>query len=268
MSDDSQPSNAKGSHNPREDLGPVMSSRPLRVGLFVTCLGDQFFPQVCEHSATLLRRLGVEVSFNAAQTCCGQPAFNTGYREEARAVAARNLELFDDVDYVVAPSGSCTAMVRVFYRELFAADPPRLAKAKQLADRFYEFSEFLVKVLKVEDVGAGFPHRVTYHDACHLLRELAVENEPRRLIRAVRGIELVEMQDFKLCCGFGGTFAVKFPEVSVAMAADKARAAMEAGAEYLVANDSGCLMHVAGYVHRQGLPLKTMHLAELLTKRE
>jgi L-lactate dehydrogenase complex protein LldE len=240
----------------------------MRVGLFITCLGDQFFPQVGEQTAKLLRRVGATVSFNSAQTCCGQPAFNTGYGEEARAVAARNLELFDDVDYVVAPSGSCTSMVRVFYQELFADDPPRLAKAEQLGKKFYELSEFLVNVAHVEDVGASFPHRVTYHDACHLLRELGVEDEPRRLLRAVRGIELVEMQDFKLCCGFGGTFSVKFPEVSVAMAADKARAALEAGAEYLVANDSGCLMHLAGTIHRERLPLKTLHLAELLTQQE
>jgi L-lactate dehydrogenase complex protein LldE len=245
-----------------------MTGRQVRVGLFVTCLGDEFFPEVGEQVVKILRRLGVEIAFNAAQTCCGQPAFNTGYREEARDVAARNLELFEDVDYVVAPSGSCTSMVRVFYKELFSEDPARLEKAKRLQAKFYEFSELLVNVLKVEDVGASFPHRVTYHDACHLLRELGVENEPRRLIRAVRGIEVVEMQDFKLCCGFGGTFSVKFPEVSVAMAADKVRAAMEAGAEYLVANDSGCLMHLAGYIHRQGLPLKTLHLAELLAKQE
>lgn len=240
----------------------------MRVGLFITCLADQFFPEVGEQTVNLLRRLGVTVSFNPAQTCCGQPAFNTGYRQEARAVGARLLKMFEDVDYVVAPSGSCTSMVRVFYRELFADDPERLAQAKQLGQKFYELSEFLVRVLQVEDVGASFPHRVSYHDACHLLRELGVEEEPRRLLRAVRGIELVEMQDYKLCCGFGGTFSVKFPEVSVAMAADKAQAALQAGAEYLVANDSGCLMHLMGVIHREQLPLRTIHLAELLTRQE
>ncbi len=159
-------------------------------------------------------------------------------------------------------------MIRVFYPELFERDPVRLRKAEELRERFFEFSEFLVKVLKVEDVGASFPHRVTYHDSCHLLRELRIEDEPRKLIRAVRGAELVEMRDYQLCCGFGGTFSVKFPEVSVAMGEDKVRAAAQVGAEYLVANDSGCLMHLAGVIHRQGLPLKTMHLAELLAKRE
>ncbi len=251
--------------------GPIkheaMANSRKRVALFTTCLGDQFFPRTVECAVEVLERLGAEVEFNPAQTCCGQPAFNTGYREEARAVAARNLDLFQDAEYVVAPSGSCTSMVRVFYQELFAGDPKLQERARQLASKFFEFSEFLVKVLGADDVGAAFPHRVAYHDACHLLRELGIESEPRKLIRAVRGLQLVEMQDNRLCCGFGGTFSVKFPEVSVAMAEDKVRAATEAGAEYLVANDSGCLMHLAGYIHRQGLPLKTMHLAELLAKK-
>ncbi len=238
-----------------------------RVSLFITCLGDQLYPQVGECAVKVLRRLGVEVTFNPAQTCCGQPAFNTGYRQEARDVARRVLDMFDDAEYVVAPSGSCTSMVRVFYAELFADDPQKLAKAQRLRERFYEFSEFLVKVLKVEDVGASFPRRVTYHDSCHLLRELGIADEPRKLLRAVHGIELVEMQDYRLCCGFGGTFSVKFPEVSVAMGEDKVRAASQAGAEYLVANDSGCLMHLAGLIHRQGLAIKTMHLAELLAQQ-
>ncbi len=245
-----------------------MGTQSPRVALFVTCLVDQFFPQVGECTVEVLRRQGVEVTFNPAQTCCGQPAFNTGYGSEARAVAARVLDLFDDADYVVAPSGSCSSMVRVFYPELFEHDPARLKKADKLRTRFFEFSEFLVKVLRVEDVGAGFPHRVTYHDSCHLLRELHIEDEPRRLLGAVRGIELVDMQDYRLCCGFGGTFSVKFPEVSVAMGQDKVQAATEAGAEYLVANDAGCLMHLAGVIHRQGLRLKAIHLAELLARQE
>ena len=245
-----------------------MAAHRFRVALFITCLGDQFFPEVGECAVKVLRRQGMEVTFNPVQTCCGQPAFNTGYREEARAVAARVLDMFDDAEYVVAPSGSCSTMVRVFYPELFEHDPARLRKAGKLRERFFEFSEFLVKVLKVEDVGASFPHRVTYHDSCHLLRELRIEDEPRKLIRAVRGAEFVEMQDYKLCCGFGGTFSVKFPEVSVAMGVDKVRAAAQVGAEYVVANDSGCLMHLAGVIHRQGLLLKTLHLAELLAKQE
>jgi L-lactate dehydrogenase complex protein LldE len=239
-----------------------------RVALFVTCLVDQFAPHVGECVVKVLERLGVEVTFSAEQTCCGQPAFNTGYRPEARAVAARMLDVFEGAEYVVAPSGSCSSMVRIFYPELFADDPLRLRQAEQLRDHFFEFSEFLVKVLKVEDVGASFPHRVAYHDSCHLLRELGIADEPRKLLRAVRGIELVELPDHRLCCGFGGTFAVKFPEVSVAMGDDKLRVVAESGAEYLVANDAGCLMHLGGLIHRQGLPLQTLHLAELLEKQE
>lgn len=241
----------------------------MRVALFITCLADQFYPAVGAAAVKVLRRLGVEVSFDARQTCCGQPAFNTGYRDEARQVAARTLDLFSnaDADYVVTPSGSCTSMMRVFYRELFEHDPARSAQAHAMAARVFELSEFLVKVLKVEDVGARFPHRVAYHDSCHLLRELGVSEEPRRLLRAVRGAELIELDDNRVCCGFGGTFAVKFPEVSVAMGNDKVKAATSAGAEYLVANDSGCLMHLGGLIHRQDARIKTMHLAEVLASR-
>ena len=244
-----------------------MPTKTVRAAFFVTCLADQFYPEVAECAVKVLRRQGVEVTFNPAQTCCGQPAFNTGYRDDAREVARRVLNLFDGADYVVAPSGSCSTMVRVFYPELFSSNPGLLEKCRNLRSRFYEFSEFLVKVLNVEDVGACFPHRVTYHDSCHLLRELGVSEEPRALLRAVHGIELVEMKDDKLCCGFGGTFSVKFPEVSVAMGEDKIQAAAAVGAEYLVANDSGCLMHLAGLIHRKGLPLKTLHLAQLLAEQ-
>ncbi len=241
----------------------------MRVALFITCLADQFYPRVGVASVNVLRGLGVEVSFDPAQTCCGQPAFNTGYRDEARQVAARTLDLFanTDADYIVSPSGSCTSMMRVFYRELFEHEPARSAQAERVAAKLFELSEFLVKVLKVDDVGARFAHRVAYHDSCHLLRELGVSDEPRRLLRAVRGADLVELNDNRLCCGFGGTFSVKFPEVSVAMGNDKIQAAVNSGAEYLVANDSGCLMHLAGLIHRRGLNIKTMHLAEVLASR-
>ncbi len=245
----------------------TMPPQKPRVALFVTCLADQFFPDVAESAVMVLRRQGAEVSFDPRQTCCGQPAFNSGYCDEAREVACRVLDLFEDADYVVAPSGSCSTMIRVFYPELFGGEPGLLEKVHRLRSRLYEFSEFLVKVLKVQDVGACFPHRVAYHDSCHLLRELGVSAEPRALLRAGRGLDLVEINDHRLCCGFGGAFSVKFPEVSVAMGEDKLRAAADAGAEYLVANDSGCLMHLAGLIHRQGLPLKTLHLAQVLAEQ-
>jgi len=216
----------------------------------------------------VLRRLDVEVTFDPSQTCCGQPAFNTGYRDEARRVAQRMLDLFEDAEYVVAPSGSCTSMVRVFYPELFQDDPALLRQCENLRSRFFEFSEFLVNVMKVEDVGACFPHRVAYHDSCHLLRELHVGEAPRRLLKKVGGLEFVEIPDNQLCCGFGGTFSVKFPEVSVPMGKDKVRAATGTGAEYLVAADGGCLLHLAGVAHRERSPLKTLHLAEVLARRE
>jgi len=246
---------------------PPSGKRP-KVALFVTCLVDQFFPQVGESVVKVLRRVGADVSFNPAQTCCGQPAFNTGFRDEAREVATRVLDLFDDADYVVAPSGSCTSMMRVFYPELFAGDPAALAKVEKFRMRLFEFSEFLVQVMKVGNVGARFPYRVAYHDSCHLLRELGVESEPRALLGQVQGINLVDLKDHQVCCGFGGTFSVKFSDVSSAMGDDKIKAAVEAGAEYLVANDSGCLMHLAGLIHRKGLPIKTLHLAEILAQRD
>ncbi len=178
------------------------------------------------------------------------------------------LDLYENVDDVGTPSGSCTTMVRAFYPDLFQDDPERRRQAEALAPRFYEYSEFLVKVLGVEDVGAACSSRVTYHDACQLLRELGVSTEPCRLIRAVRGIDFVEMEESTACCGFGGAFAVKFPGVSTAMGTDKLRAAAATGAEYLVAKDSGCLMHLAGAIHRERQPLRTLHLAELLARQE
>lgn len=212
----------------------------------------------------VLRRLGIEVSFNPLQTCCGQPLFNTGYRDEARPLAERLIEIFAPSDYVVAPSGSCTAMARIFYPELLAGDDRLYCRAQALAPKIYEFSEFIVKVLGREDVGARYPGRVTYHDSCHLLRELRVRDEPRRLIRHVRDVEFVELDGADACCGFGGTFSVTFPEISSAILQEKIDSIVRSGAEVVVANDSSCLMQIAGALRRQQIPVRTMHLAELL----
>jgi L-lactate dehydrogenase complex protein LldE len=243
----------------------------MRVSLFVTCLVDQLFPQVGEAMAATLRRLGCEVTFNEAQTCCGQPAFNSGYRREARAVAEHFLEVFgrERADFIVAPSGSCTAMARSFYGELFRApeDEGWRARLAEVRPRLREFSEFVVRELGVEDVGARFAGRVTYHDACHLLRELGVADEPRRLIRAVRDIEFVEMEAPDTCCGFGGTFSVKYAEISAAILREKLSRIARSGADYVVANDASCLMQIAGGLSRAGSPVKTVHLAELLDSR-
>ncbi|HWS85821.1 MAG TPA: (Fe-S)-binding protein [Pyrinomonadaceae bacterium] len=243
----------------------------MRVSLFITCVVDQLYPRVGEAAVELLTRLGVEVTFNPEQTCCGQPAYNTGYRREARAVAARTLDLLDrelrTSDYVVAPSGSCAAMVKKCYAELFARELEERERARRVAGRFYELSQFLVDVLGVEDVGAVFEGRVTYHDSCHLLRELGVSGAPRKLIRAVGGADFVEMSAPEACCGFGGTFSVKHPELSAAMAADKAADIERSGAEVVVACDASCMMQTAGVLSRRGSAVRCLHLAELLVSR-
>ena len=240
----------------------------IKASLFISCLVDQFYPQVGEAMVKVLRRLGVEVDFPQDQTCCGQPAFNSGYRREAQQLAHRFLDIFQDSSYIVVPSGSCGSMVKVYYPELFRHDPALEEWAHALSGRVYEFSQFLVHVLGVTDVGASFSGKVTYHDSCHLLRELGVSQEPRQLIQAVRGVELVALPDSDVCCGFGGTFSVKYANISEAILADKLRHIQETGASVLVANDSGCLIHMAGAMSRQGIKVRTMHLAELLAQGE
>jgi len=240
---------------------------PARVSLFVTCLVDQFFPQVGLAMAEVLERIGYRLDFPEAQTCCGQPAFNTGYREEARQVAQHFLEVFREADYVVVPSGSCTAMITRHYEELFARQPEWLEQARRLAPRVWEFSRFLLEVAGVEDVGARLEAVVTYHDGCHALRELGIREGPRRLLARVRGLELREMDTAEECCGFGGTFAVKFPELSGAMARTKLEAIRRTGARYVVSIDSSCLMQIGGALSRAGLPVQPLHLAEVLARR-
>ena len=243
----------------------------MRVSLFITCLVDQMFPDVGEAMVTTLRRLGVEVDFNETQTCCGQVCFNTGYRPETRAMAEHFIQVFenDRADFIVAPSGSCTAMVRNFYSELFPGpdDEQWRERLARVRPRLREFSEFIVNELGTEDVGARFPCRVTYHDACHLLRELGVSDQPRRLIRSVHDVDFVEMEASDTCCGFGGTFSVKYGEISNAILQEKLTRIENSGAEFVVANDSSCLMQIAGGLSRAGSQVKTMHLAELLAKQ-
>jgi L-lactate dehydrogenase complex protein LldE len=246
---------------------PAHRARPTRVALFVTCLSDVFYPEAGEATVRVLRRLGVQVDFPPAQTCCGQPAFNAGFRAQARAVARHQLEVLAPYDCVVVPSGSCTAMFRVFYPELFAGDPEHEAQASALAERTYEFSEFLVRVLGVEDVGAVYEGKVAYHASCHLLRELGVDEPPHRLLQGVRGTQVMPMDLATQCCGFGGTFAVKYPDISDAMLKKKIESLKRAGADTLVSCDAGCLMHMAGRLHRQGETIRVMHLAELLSQQ-
>jgi L-lactate dehydrogenase complex protein LldE len=241
----------------------------VRVSLFVTCLVDQLWPSVGTSAVEVLRRAGCEVVFDERQTCCGQPAFNTGYRREARKLAERFIEIFEDssAEAIVSPSGSCTAMVQHF-RELFAEDEGWRKRAQALAERTHEFGSFLVNVLGVEDVGASFRGRVTWHDACHGLRDLGIREEPRRLIRRVRGAEFVEMENADACCGFGGTFSVKYPEISVAILDNKIAAVEHAGVRAVVSADASCLMQIGGRLARQNSQVRAMHLAELLAARE
>lgn len=240
-----------------------------RVSLFGTCLVDQLWPAVGVATVEVLRRAGCEVAFDPRQTCCGQPAFNSGYREDARALARRFIAIFEDApeDAVVSPSGSCVAMVRHF-RDLFSDDEPWRRRAEAVAERTYELSAFLIDVLGVDDLGASYRGRVTWHDACHALRDLGVHSAPRRLIRGVRGAELVEAANADSCCGFGGTFSVKYPEISTAIVDAKIEAIERANVRAVVSGDASCLMQIEGRLSRVGSGVRVLHLAELLASRE
>lgn len=235
------------------------------VALFVPCFVDQLNPEVGMDMARVLRRVGYEVEFPEAQTCCGQPAFNSGYWDEARPLAERFLRVFGGAEAIVCPSGSCTTMVRNFYGELLAGTPSA-GDVAAVAGRVYEFSEFLVKVANVTDVGASFAHRVTYHDACHALRELRLKQEPRELLRQVRGLELVEMPYCEECCGFGGTFSTKFPMISGAMGETKAANVEASGAEFVTSSDPSCLMHMEGVLRLRKSGARTIHIASILAQ--
>lgn len=235
-----------------------------QVSLFVTCIVDQLFPDVGMAMARVLERAGCSLAFPPDQTCCGQPAFNSGYRAEAKDVALHFLKVFHDAEYIVVPSGSCTSMIAHHYAELFAEEPAKLAEVHSLEKRTWEFSQFLTEVLKVDDLGARFDGVATYHDSCHALRELKVKHGPRKLLANVRGLELREMDIAEECCGFGGTFSVKFPEVSGGMARTKIDSIMRTGADTVISIDSSCLMQIEGAIRRAGLPIRTKHLAEVL----
>jgi len=241
----------------------------MRVALMVTCVNDAMFPETGKAVVRLLRRLGVGVEFPAGQACCGQPMVNTGYLDEAVPVVRNYVAAFAGYDAIVTPSGSCAGSAR-HQHGLVArrSGDPGLVSAVEDAPPTYELSEFLVDVLGVTDVGASFPHTVTYHPTCHSLRMLGVGDRPRRLLEAVRGLRLVELPGADECCGFGGTFAVKNAEVSVAMGSDKARHVRDTGAEVLVAGDNSCLMHIGGLLSRQQAGVRVMHLAEVLASRE
>lgn len=237
------------------------------VQLFITCIMDTLYPQTGESVVRVLERAGVKVDFPSGQTCCGQPAFNGGIRSEARKMAIHTIKVFEATPGpVVVPSGSCAAMLRHSYLELFANDPQWLPKAKALASRTYEFSEFLVDYLGAIDVGAHYNGKITYHSSCHLLREIGVDRQPRQLLQAVQGAEFVELPGTAECCGFGGVFSVEHPEVSAAMLENKIKNFQMTGAPLVVSCDGGCVTHINGGLHRKKLPQRAVHIADVLDR--
>jgi L-lactate dehydrogenase complex protein LldE len=240
----------------------------VKVALFATCLVDQMSPAVAESAARVLRRHGCEVSFPPGQVCCGQPAFNSGYFEDARRVAASLLTALEGVDYVVTPSGSCAAMIHHNYARLFEGDESRLAAAQRLAERSYEFSQFMINVLEVERLDGSFPHAVTFHPSCHGARLLGARQEPLALLRAVPDLELRPLEQADDCCGFGGTFSIKLPAISAAIADEKLRHVTDTGARYVVGTDLGCLMHLSGRMRRRGVAVEALHIAQLIDRAQ
>jgi L-lactate dehydrogenase complex protein LldE len=237
------------------------------VQLFATCLAEEFYPSAVDAAARVLGELRLKVRPIRLAFCCGQAAFNDGMRELARDLALRFLDSCEPGTPVVIPSGSCAAMVKVFYADLLADHPQAAAKALALRPWVYELSQFLVGVMKVRFLGARFERAVVYHPSCHLMREMGVRDEPRLLLSAVNGLRLLELRNFQECCGFGGMFSVKFPHISTAMLSDKVTSIRESGAEVVVANDCGCLMHIGGGLSRAGLRIDTRHLADVLASR-
>jgi L-lactate dehydrogenase complex protein LldE len=237
----------------------------MTVDIFIPCFIDQIYPETGFNMVKILEKLGVEVNYNKNQTCCGQMAFNSGFWDEAKAVGEKFIKDFAESKYVVGPSASCVGFVRNYYDEMFYNSALH-NEYHQLKKNIFEFTDFLVNVLKVEDVGAIFEHTITYHDSCASLREYGLTDQPRRLLQNVRGLKLIEMKDTHVCCGFGGTFSVKHEAVSTAMAEQKIQHALETGAEYIVSTDSSCLMHQQTYINQNNLNIGTMHIIDLLAQ--
>ena len=236
--------------------------------LFIPCLVDTFFPEVGEAMVRILQRLGIHLEYPPDQTCCGQPAYNAGYRSDARTAATRFIDIFETADNIVCPSGSCVHMVRHHYLELFKNDRSRMKRAEKIANKTFELTEYLVDVLHVTNLGAKFEGQVTYHDSCHLRYGLKISKQPRRLIESINGCRLVEMDESDRCCGFGGSFAVKYPEISTAMLEDKINRIIASGAGTVVGADMGCLMNIAGMLSRRRQPIEVLHIAQLLAGKK
>lgn len=235
----------------------------MKVQLFIPCFVDQLYPQTAFNMAKVLEKACCDVEYNTNQTCCGQPAFNAGFWNEAKTVASKFIKDFDNTDYVVAPSASCVGFIRNYYSKLFENSSQHNV-VKDLSKRIFEFTEFLTDVLHIENFGAVLNVKATYHDSCAALRECKIKEGPRRLLQKVKGLQLMEMEDTETCCGFGGTFAVKFNAISLAMADQKIHHVLDTGASHIISTDSSCLMHLQGIIDKKNLPLKTMHIADVL----
>lgn len=235
----------------------------MKVQIFIPCFVDQLYPQTAFNMVKVLEKACCDVEYNTNQTCCGQPAFNAGFWEEARKVATKFLKDFEGTDYIVAPSASCVGFVKNYYNKLFENSSLH-NNVKDISKRIFEFTEFLTNVLRIENFGATLHAKATYHDSCAALRECKIKGGPRKLLDKVKGLELIEMADNETCCGFGGSFAVKFEAISIAMADQKVNHALATGAEYIISTDLSCLMHLDGYITKKNLALKTMHIADVL----
>lgn len=235
----------------------------MKVQIFIPCFVDQLFPETGMNMVKVLEKLGCEIVYNPKQTCCGQPAYNAGYLAESKAVANKFLHDFSEPVYIVGPSGSCTGFVRSNFDKMFDNSSDHNL-AHQVRDHMFEFTEFLTKVLQVDDLGAVLHGKATYHDACGALRECGIKDGPRRLLRHVAGLELEEMKECETCCGFGGTFAVKYEPISMGMAEVKVRSALETHADFMITTDVSCMMHLQGYISKNSLPIKTLHIADVL----
>ncbi len=235
------------------------------IQLFIPCFIDQLYPETAFNTIKVLEMAGCTVHYNPEQTCCGQPAYNSGYWDEAAKLAGKFLHDFGEDMPIVSPSASCTSFVMYHYPKILKNQSELLAKQAKIKTKIYELSDFLVNILKVEKLDVAFNHKVTFHDACSALREYGVEEEPRKLLRMVRGLELIEMPEVDTCCGFGGTFAVKNNAISTAMAEKKVMNALQTGAEFIVSTEASCLMNVNGYIAKNKLPIKGIHLADVLS---
>ena len=239
-----------------------------KVSLFIQCLVDSMFPETAEAMIAVFQRLNIAFDYPTEQTCCGQPAFNSGYRNDAAVAARRFVEIFENEEIIVCPSGSCVHMVRHHYPELFKDDPEMLARAIAVGKKTFEFTQYLVDELRLSNIGSEFNGSVTYHDSCHLSRGLGIKSQPRTLLHHIKGLEFIEMKDSDTCCGFGGTFAMNYPEISTAMVDDKIENILASGAEVVTGCDISCLMNIQGRLSRRGEDVKVMHIAELLAQTE